>query len=81
MPNRAMLARNLLANWEQEKVNFGALFSCIPRWICYVQVMGNNNNNATHFNFHSLAETPEEQRARFEREIERKLNSNAKVGI
>jgi hypothetical protein len=35
----------------------------------------------THFNFHSLAETPEEQRERFEREIQRKLNNSAKVGI
>ena len=37
--------------------------------------------NTTHFNFHSLAETPEQQRARFEREIERKLATSAKVGI
>ncbi len=37
--------------------------------------------NNTHFSFHSLAETPEEQRARFERETLRKLNNSAKVGI
>ncbi len=40
-----------------------------------------NSNTAQHFTFHSLAETPEEQRARFEREVERKLNNSAKVGI
>ena len=52
----------------------------MPRRVCYVRLM-EDNNTAQQFTFYSLAETPAQQRARFEREIERKLASNAKVGI